>query len=94
MTVVTMPSRTASDMPLSAAAKLFRDLRAAHKKSIAQTGDLNASDLADCIERALENEVTRRGIMLAIAEFIGAALDGVPVDPRTWKPLQRIKPRR
>jgi hypothetical protein len=87
-----MPARHA--MPLAAAAKLFRELRACNNKSIHKTGDLNASDLADCIEKALQDEVNRRGIMLAIAEFVGAALDGQAIDPKTWKPLDRLTPRR
>lgn len=79
--------------PVAAAALLFRDLRRCNDKSIRKTGDINVSDLADCIEKALENEITRRGIRLAIAEFIGTALDGGLIKTAKWKPLQTLKPR-
>lgn len=83
-----MPTRHAT--PAIAAARLFRKLRRCNKKSIAKTGDINASDLADCIEDALQDEVTRRGVMLAVAEFVGTALDGAVIDPTSWQPLQRL----
>lgn len=81
-------------MPLASAARLFRQLRECNQKSIHKSGDINVSDLADCIEVALQDEVNRRGIMLAIAEFVGTALDGAAIDPKTWKPLARLTPRR
>jgi hypothetical protein len=87
-----MPARQA--MPLAAAARLFRELRDCNQKSIHRTGDINVSDLADCIDKALQDEVNRRGVMLAIAEFVGTALDGAAIDPKTWKPLARLTPRR
>lgn len=77
-------------LPLDAAAQLFRKLRECNRKAIAKSGDINVSDLADCIERALEDESNRRGIMLAISEFVGTTLDGGAIDLATWKPLARL----
>lgn len=71
--------------PLRAAKRLFRRLNKCNKACISKTGDIDPASIADILEHALEDDVSHRAVMLALAEFIGNALDGGVMDMEDWR---------
>lgn len=53
-------------------------------------GDFDVELLADVLETCLNGpNISQRGAILALADFIGSAMEGAPPELETWNPMER-----
>lgn len=71
-----------------AARDLCLAIEALNKAAIEKSGEVDVVGVAALLKTSLEQQdETRDGFLLALAEFMALALDGCVVIPSRWKPF-------
>jgi len=77
--------------PLSAGQRLLKRIERCNKLSIIHSGNIDPSAIAVLIDEALSDDINRMGVLLALSEFVGFAIEGCVIDPNAWQPLIGFK---
>lgn len=74
--------------PLRSAQRLLKRIQKCNRQCIAGTGNIDPAMIADLIQAALNDDIEHRGLLLAISEYLGSAIEGDVIDLETWQPLE------
>lgn len=76
-----------------AAKNLLKRIALHVERSVSQTGDVDTHEIAEMLDQALANPDTRAALLLGLAEYIAAAINGAPIQLEAWAPAKQL-PRR
>lgn len=70
------------------AKELLLKVERCNRESVEKSGDLDLEKVADLLDAALQEPRSRRGIMLALAEYLATAVDYKVIELASWHPLE------
>lgn len=72
------------------AKRLLKRIVVCVERTVAQTGDADCHQIAGLIEQALANEADRADLILGLAEYLAAAVNGATIQLDAWTPTKTL----
>jgi hypothetical protein len=74
------------------ARRVLIEVKSLVQSGIEQKGDFDARAIAKLLADALSgSQIHRDGVILALADFIGSAMEGAAPELGTWNPMERVR---
>lgn len=68
--------------------RLLQELARQSREAVESTGDTDPSQAAATLERALAAAPDRHRLMVGLADYLVASLDGAPPHLESWSPVE------
>lgn len=69
-----------------AAKRIFHRIDECNRASVATTGEIDTKGISAIIRTGLADPALRSALIIALAEFVGTALDGTVLELSAWAP--------
>lgn len=70
------------------AKRLIRRIANSVERHVADHGDVDLHEIADILSLALASESDRAALLLGLAEYLAAAVNGTPIQLDAWTPVR------